>query len=188
MATKTQIKDFLKKTGYTEEDMQRFWDESLEVAPVIQLLSRSGHTWKDLAPHQLEQMPTLREECEASLLEKKKKEDEEAAKKKKEADERAYYEEHFEEIMVKKIKNDEKLTEAELKRLVYEYEIEEIEGSTGRWTRNITTIIELLGRTYSIKWQKANTEYQENEFSSQPIAVAKHTYPKTIMVTEWLPI
>ena len=44
MATKTQIKDFLKKTGYTEDDMQKFWDASLEVAPVIQALNRCGHT------------------------------------------------------------------------------------------------------------------------------------------------
>lgn len=188
MATKTQIKDFLKKTGYTEDDMQKFWDASLEVAPVIQALNRCGHTWKDLAPHQLEQLPTLKEKCEAALLEKKKKEEEEAKKKQKEKDEKAYYEEHFEEIMVKKIKAGEKLTETELKRLVYEYEIEEIEGSTGRWTRNITTIVELCGQTFSIKWNRANTEYQENSFSSQPIAVAQHTYPKTIMVTEWIPI
>ena len=32
------------------------------------------------------------------------------------------------------------------------------------------------------------TECQENEFEDQPVEVRKHTYEKTIEVTEWIPI
>lgn len=83
--------------------------------------------------------------------------------------------------------NGLKLEEHEIEQLVNEYEIETNEGDDNRWTRNMQTIIEISNRYFSIWWQKGLTEMQENMYIEQPVEVKRHTYQKTITVTEWLP-
>lgn len=85
----------------------------------------------------------------------------------------------------------EKFNERELRYLTDEDEmdvIEEIEGEDHRWDREIQTIFQAGGRYFSLCWRRGLTECQENEFWEQPIEVRKHTYQKTITVTEWKPI
>lgn len=97
------------------------------------------------------------------------------------------YDNDFDEIMLRKIDSGEELTEDELKELT-EYEIEQEKGENRRWTRTITSIVELFGRFFALEWEEALTEMQENEFYSQPYEVEKVTYEKTITVTEWKPL
>lgn len=93
----------------------------------------------------------------------------------------------FEIDMINKITNGEKLSKNELRDLV-EFEIDRIEGDDRRWSRTITSICELDGRYFKLVWEHGLTEMQENEYYNQPYEVKKHTYEKTITVTEWIKI
>lgn len=75
-----------------------------------------------------------------------------------------------------------------MQTLVNEYEEEREYGDRGRWTQSVVSIIKLCNKYYQIYWEEALTEYQENSFLDQPIEVRKHTYEKTITVTEWLEV
>lgn len=90
--------------------------------------------------------------------------------------------------ILEKLDRHENLTIRELKYLVYECEIDTIEGEDGRWTRSVTTIAKLGGRTFSIDWGRGLTEMQENEFFDQPMEVFKHEHEETVTVTDWLPV
>lgn len=92
----------------------------------------------------------------------------------------------FEKKMLSKIDSGESLTNSELSRLVYDYDIDTEEGDDGRWVRGMYTVVELCGRHFGISWFKGLTEYQDSEFDFQPEEVEKHE--KVITVTEWLPI
>lgn len=94
----------------------------------------------------------------------------------------------FKKEMLAKIDAGEKLDRSELSRLCYEYSIYDEEGDDHRWTKEMESIVELGGRYFSIFWMRGLTECQESEFCDQPVEVRKHTYEKTIEVTEWIPI
>lgn len=93
----------------------------------------------------------------------------------------------FEEEMVGKIDSGEKLSEWELKNLVYNGNEVDIEyGEDRRWTRDMESIIKLGDRYFSIMWEQGLTECQENEFWNQPVEVEKKEYDKMIHVVEWV--
>jgi hypothetical protein len=186
MATKKDIKEVLKKLGKTEEEMQAYWDEAIEYNPTVKALSKAGKNWKDLHIRVIEDLPNMKEKTLKRLAEVEAREREEAEKKKKKLEEEAYYREHFEEIMVKKIDNGELLDESELAALVFECNtISTTYGDKGRWSRSAQTIVELEDRYFCVDWYEGLTENQDNEFYDQPYEVEKHTYEKTITVTEW---
>lgn len=73
---------------------------------------------------------------------------------------------------IAKLKAGEHLTEKEIMTLICNgYEVDEIEGESGRWTKCMTTIIDVDGQLYAIDWYRGLTEYQENEYYSQPYKV-----------------
>lgn len=83
----------------------------------------------------------------------------------------------------------EKFTEDELRYMVYDCnKVEETEGDSHRWTKDMTTIFECDGRCFQIDWNRGLTEYQEEEFYCHPEEVTLHEYEKTITVREWIPI
>lgn len=86
---------------------------------------------------------------------------------------------------VNKLKSGDKLSEREIKTLVYDgVEVDEIEGDSGRWTQGVQTIIDIDGELWAIDWDRGLTEYQENEFYNQPYRVVKRE--KKIVVTEYV--
>lgn len=183
--TKEQ-KQWMKQAGYTEAQLDAFWEGLLETNPLVKNLNSHGMTWRDMNLSCVQQLPTQKERDLKAIAEKEAREKaEKEAALKKQIDEE-YYWEHFDEIMLQKIDRKEALTEKELRELVFGNEVETENGDNRRWSRTNTTIIELKGRFFSIDWEQGLTEYQENEFNNQPIEVEKKTYPKTIMVTEWV--
>lgn len=186
--TKEERKAILKELGVTKEEMKQFWDECVKVNWKIRMLDEQGHTWKDLTASQMRQLPTLKETTLASLAKKEEEEKAAAEAAAKEKEDREYYENHFEELMVKKIEDGEALTEREMSNLVYEYGVSTEEGDDHRWVRDMSTIVELCGRYFEIDWYKGLTEMQENEFYDQPFEVEKREYEKTITVTEWVKV
>ena len=86
---------------------------------------------------------------------------------------------------VNRLKSGEKLSEIELKTLVYDgIEVDEIKGYSGRWTQDVQTIIDIDGELWAIDWDRGLTECQENEFYNQPYRVVKRE--KQIVVTEYV--
>lgn len=183
--TKEQ-KEWMKENGYTVEQMDSFWKENVGTNFVITNLDKSGMTWRDLNLPVLKKLPTQKE-CDAQIkAERLRQEEEKAAEELRKQQEKEYYQNHFEEIMVKKIDNGEPLTERELNEVVYGFSYDSDYGDNRRWSRTVTTIVKLCDRYFSIDWEEGLTEYQENEFYDQPFEVYPHSYEKTITVTEWV--
>lgn len=185
MAYKKDIKPLLKELGYTWEQMQAFWDECIEINFKIKALANSGKNWNDLPLHLIKELPTLKETTLRQQEEEEYRKEQEALEQEKRKADEKYYNEHFDEIVLSKIDSKIPLTGNELSTLVYEYAVDRENGENRRWTRSVYTVIELLGRYFQICWEEGLTECQENEFLEQPIEVVKHTYEKTIVVTEW---
>lgn len=92
----------------------------------------------------------------------------------------------YEEI-VSKLKSGEKLTEYELKYLVYDgIEVDEIEGDSYRWTQHVQTILDIDGELWAVEWERGLTEYQENEFYNQPYRVKMRE--RQITIKEYIAI
>lgn len=87
-----------------------------------------------------------------------------------------------------KLDNEENLTDEELSKLVYNYSISEEDIEQGRWTMSTYTVCKLADRYFGIDWQRGLTEYQDDSFPYPPKEVKKHTYEKTVTVTEWIPV
>ena len=69
--------------------------------------------------------------------------------------------------------------------------VEVIEGENRRWSRSMTTIIEISGRYFKIYWEEGLTEYQDDCCFEQPAEVEKIEYDKiipehTVRVVEWV--
>lgn len=183
--TKEQ-KEWMNTSGYSEAQLDEFWNDNIATNPVIRNLNAHGMTWRDMNLSCVMQLPTQKERDLKTIAEREAKEQAERVAKEKAEREKAYYYEHFPEIMVKKIDSGEQLTKEELSELIWGYDIDTQYGDNRRWSRSVTTIIELNGRYFSISWEEGLTEYQDNEYNSQPVEVKKHTYEKTITVTEWV--
>lgn len=94
----------------------------------------------------------------------------------------------FEKETLYKLDNEENLTDEELSKLVYNYSISEEDIEQGRWTMSTYTVCKLADRYFGIDWQRGLTEYQDDSFPYPPKEVRKHTYEKTVTVTEWIPV
>ena len=184
-STKAERTALLKKLGYTEADMQKFWYECIDVNWKIKMLAKSGLNWTDLCIWQIEELPTLKEK---TLEQKSKKEKIEKQIKETRAKEQAnkeYYEAHFEEIILDKLLKKEKLTKDELKTLVFEYEFERKESSdVYKSLRSVETIINIGDKYFCINWLEDLGDWGEHQFENQPYEVER--VEKVVKTTEWL--
>ena len=180
MAKDTEIRAILNELNLTEEDMDRLWQELIDFGynKTVLALNRSGVSWKGLNAAVIKTIP--------GQLEKDKRAKEKAEQKAKAID--ISNMEVVANSLEQKVLTGRHLTETEIKELVNEYEVETIDGDDNRWTRNVRTIVKVQDRFFAIDWQRGLTECQEDCYLDQPIEVRKHTYPQTIMVTEWLEV
>ena len=188
MATTKEINKFLKESGYTYEDMQKFWNDCINTNTTVKLLSNSGINWNDMNISVIRKLPTQKERDIEYIKSKEEENKLKEEKEVKEKEEEEYYINHFEEIIVNKIDNKEKLTRDELSEIIFSYEVDSEYGDNRRWSRTVSTVVELCGRFFMVDWEEGLTESQENEYYNQPYEVKKHTYEKTITVTEWLKV
>lgn len=171
---KSKLDLTLEKLGYTREQMQKFWDDALEVNWKIQAIARCGKDWKDLNEYQLADLVNLKEKTLKQLAEKEAKEKAEAEAKENARKVREYYQEHFEEIVCNKILSGVALERKEFNSLVFEYDIEELNaGEVYKNGQNITTISELNGHYFKTCWRMDLTDMSEHQFDNAPIEVKK---------------
>lgn len=105
-----------------------------------------------------------------------------------ETEESEEQEDSFDDEVLRKIDAGEALTEKEIRTLVLcGYAVEEIEHSVGRWERQVSSIVEIKDRYFSIDWSEGLTEIQENSFNDfYPEEV--ESYEETVVVKKWRPI
>lgn len=180
-------KQWMKENGYTEKQVDAFWQENIETNFIIRNLHNHGMSWRDMNLSCVSQLPTQKERDLETLRKKEAEAHEKAEAEAKAKAEKEYYHEHFEEIMVKKITDGEKLTEKELSA-IRDFEIDREEGENRRWTRTVTSILQMCDRYFALEWEEGLTECQENEFYNQPYEVMKKTYEKTVTITEWVEV
>ena len=88
-----------------------------------------------------------------------------------------------------KIINGKKLTESELKWCAWgevgKY-IDEKEGDSGRWTKDMSTIFEIDGQLYCINWEQGLTECQDNEYWEQPYKAKREEKVVTTTVVSYI--
>lgn len=187
MATKKDIKKFLKETGYTSEQMENFYTELALTNRIGKTLkaSEKTNTWDKLNMTLIRELPTYKQKfiehekakaAEKLQVEIERKQQQEKAK---------YYAEHFFELMIDKIDKKEELSERELRDFA-EYEAEQEEGDAGRWSKTICSYVkdELSSRWFCVQWEQGLTEYQENEYHNQPYEVVREEkeITKTIVI------
>lgn len=93
-----------------------------------------------------------------------------------------------EKTFLERLENRESFDEGELEDLVFKYEVEHsyADDSPGRWSIPMRSIIQVADKYYSIHWDKAATELQENYFWNQPEEV-EHVM-RTKVVQEWIAV
>lgn len=190
--TKEQ-KQWIKNNGYTEKQIDAFWEDCRSTNPVVNAISNNGGTWRDMSISVLKDLPTQKQRNIEYIKKKEQEEKEEKNRLAKAEAEKKYYENHFEDIVYSKIRNGELLTKDESERLVCGNSRAEIveenkDPDTNRWTQNVETIIKLRDKYFEFRWQFGLTKYQENSYDLEPVEVFPNTYEKIITVTEWLPV
>jgi len=83
--------------------------------------------------------------------------------------------------IIQKLNDGTNLSESELNELVY-YSVKNIEGEDRRWSRSVTSILDIDGETYILNWERGLTEYQENQFYEQPVKVRIEKKTKNITI------
>lgn len=171
---KSKLDLTLEKLGYTREQMQKFWDDALEVNWKIQAIAKCGKDWKDLNEYQLADLVNLKEKTLEQLAEKEAKEKAEEEAKENARKVREYYQEHFEEIVCNKILSGVALEQKEFDSLVFEYDVAELNaGEVYKNYQDITTISELNGHYFKINWRMDLSDFGEHQFDNAPIEVKK---------------
>lgn len=95
----------------------------------------------------------------------------------------------WEERIAMKLKKGETLAEDEIESMVHNLdEIYEEEGEEGRWDRQMTTVVDLLGDHYAVDWSRGLTESQENSFFEQPYRVKVETKEVMVKQTHIVPL
>lgn len=87
--------------------------------------------------------------------------------------------------VIKDFLDGKELSSEDISVLVYDMYGEDINGDEHRWTKDVKSIREIeKGKYIAIDWDKGLTEYQENEFPSQPYYVIPRQCVTTITVWE----
>lgn len=188
MNTKSKLKEFLNKHNLTDDGMKAIWEELAKISEVANCIYKSvEQNWQKIPLHLLEESLTAKEKILAKREEEERKKIEQQTNQQIKEQSTRYYEEHFQEIILKKIENKEWLTAEDVELLINEdnFYIETVVIDKYDWTELVNTIIKLGGKYYSVYWQRALTENQENFFESQ---LALEVEKRAIETYSWVEI
>ena len=170
MNTKSKIKEFLSKHNQTDDGMKAIWDELAKISETANCIYKSvEQNWQKIPLHLLEESLTAKEKILAKREEEERKKIEQLTNQQIKEQSTRYYEEHFQEIILKKIENKERLTAEDVELLINDddFYIETVVIDKYDWTELVNTIIKLGDKYYRVYWQRALTENQENFFEHQ---------------------
>ena len=93
--------------------------------------------------------------------------------------------EDFQQYIINKYDNEEKLTSDDIETLIWEYEWERKEYENRRWSRWVDVIVKLKDRYFRVGYDEGLTEMQSNEYYDTSI---EEVIPieKTIVVIDWV--
>jgi len=91
----------------------------------------------------------------------------------------------MEEIITRKLKQQEELTDSELEEMQWRFEeVFEEEGKDGRWSKTMKTVFKVGDDLYALEWERGLTEMQENQYFKQPYKVKLVKKEVTVTTTE----
>lgn len=180
MATKKDIKVFLKEVKLTEADIDRMWAEAAPGNKLISSLIKQNIDWRGMnmsviksIPHEKENQikRAERKQARMKIIEEEQKL---AAEYKLKQDKIESL--NNEDLLIERCLN-RNLIEKELKEIVFEDSIatvvETLDGDERRWVKGMETIIQIKDRYFSICWDNGLTECQDDYFHSQPTEVIR---------------
>lgn len=85
------------------------------------------------------------------------------------------------------IVNKKSLSDRELYDLL-DYEVDRSYGDNRRWTRSVSSILELCGHLFELDWDEGLTEYQDDVFFDLPYEVVKEEKQVTTTVVTYVPL
>ena len=85
------------------------------------------------------------------------------------------------------IVNKKDLSEREFRDLL-DYEVDRSYGDNGRWTREVSSILELCGHLFELDWGEGLTEYQDDVFLKPPYEVVKGEKKVMTTVVIYIPL
>lgn len=66
-------------------------------------------------------------------------------------------------------RDTEQLTESELREMLWQFDVvHEVKSEPKRWTRPVTTVLNIYDELYALDWDEGLTENQEHMFEEQP--------------------
>lgn len=183
LTTKEERKQILKELNLTKAEMESIWEELCKVNKKAKELSDLGKTWKDFSYSTIKEIPKLLQLKKDANVENKNEENNIVKENNIVTVDRKE-----EKDYLFKIDNGICLSESELKYLVFNYSIEDIEGDSSRWTKHMDTVVELNGRMFMIPWESELTENQENDFYEQPKEVKLIVSKEYVEQKHWVDI
>lgn len=98
------------------------------------------------------------------------------------------YESNYEEILYNKIiENDYEIEDKLAECIVYNCSIQNYYGDNRRWTRTVTSIVEINNHFFEIEWEEGLTEMQDDFFfETKLIEVERKEEIVTHTVIKWV--
>jgi hypothetical protein len=190
MATKKDIKAFLKEANLKEADIDRMWQEASAKNTLIANLIRQNIDWRNMNMNIIKSIPQEKENQIKRAKEARIKQEEEQRKKEMEAKIKQDKIDslNIEDLLIERClaKN---LSSEELRAIVIGDSVavyaDEETGGARRWTESINTYVKILNRYFCITWERGLTENHDNEFYNQPVEVIKEEKVITTTVVNW---
>lgn len=170
MASRHNVDCWLIESGYTHEDIDKFWSICIKGNSICSMYAKEGKSWVDLKMIEIQEIPKLKDE----ILAKKRRDKEKYINIYRNREERKrYYIEHIDEIILKKINQGKSLSREELYKMT-EFSIKRTYGENRNWQRSVTDVCKLGSRYFMLNWEEGLTARECNDYDSQPIEVFPH--------------
>ena len=69
-----------------------------------------------------------------------------------------------------------------------DYEVDRSYSDNRRWTRGVSSILELCGHLFELDWDEGLTEYQDDVFFDQPYEVVKEEKQVMTTIVSYVPL
>lgn len=91
----------------------------------------------------------------------------------------------FEEYIIWAVETQHKISDKDLKRLVFKYGKDLDCLASTRWFTEVESLITIRNRTFIIVWGRSSENPKEDIFPEQPYEVRINTYEKVETITEY---
>lgn len=167
---KKELEKLCNELGYTESQLDEMFKSAASWNWKIDNLIMNGADWRDLSEDIIRNIPNL-EKQRIEFEESKKCNKEEKEKNSKKADNIVTQQEiDFETEILRKIDDKIKLSEDEVRKLVYEYAVENNHlENISEWQESMESIVKIKDRYFKFYWIDGEPEatFWNNEYPKE---------------------